>query len=187
MKNIIKKLVLLTTVLFAAIAFSPKSKAANVDGWISNVSKIDSYYYQSTDFQDLTSKTYTQTYYGGFSAYVTEYWVWIGNNLIPGYPTTSYNSFSYSFDNFHYTRWNGDDFHFSSAATRLSLKNNTSSDKYVLITVNGTSIDGQGYSIGSFNGTVGVIVPAYQTVVSNPFPSNNYRYGTLSWEVVPLL
>lgn len=183
MKNIIKKLVLLTTVFLATIAFSPKSKAADVDGWVSYVSRLESYVYPSIGFQDLKSKTFTQTYYQGTYGYVTEYYKWTNGVPVSGYPTVNYNSFSYSFDNFAYTEWNGDNSHFESAETRLSLKNNTSSSKTVTITVTGTAIDSEGNATGSFYSGVSVVIPAYTTVVLNPV-SGTYRYGTVSWQVV---
>lgn len=109
--------------------------------------------------------------------------MWYNGNLVSGYPTTHYNSFSYSFDNFVYTKYTGNDIHFESAATRLNLKNNTSTTKYVSITVNATSIDSSGNSTGSFYSGVSVSIPPYETVYVNPFPQANYKNGTVSWQV----
>jgi hypothetical protein len=185
MKNIIKKLALLTTVLFVTLAFSPRLTAAeDVDGWISHYSKTDSYVYPEVGVQYVKYRRYNQYSYGGYFEYETEEWFWYNNNLQPGFPTTHYNPFSYSFDNFIYTKYTGNDIHFEATATRLTLKNNKGSTQYVTITVHGTSIDSSGNVTGPFYSGISVSIPAYETVFINPFPQANYKNGSISWEIV---
>jgi hypothetical protein len=178
MRNIIKTMLLATTLLFA-LGFTQKSQAQTVEVW-ENMHNRSIYFQAGIDEYQSNQYCYKPNKNGTDALYYDVFYHWINGVLQPGFPLETDSSFSFAFENYSYAYYDWNWSSIQSVNTTVKVWNKTSSSKLIKFNITARLISSIGVDLGPFVSQTSRVVSPGATWIGDPFVGTNYKSGTLT-------